>query len=308
MFATIVKFMLGHLVFALMLGIGLAARPRDLHDVRARPALYVRALLVSWLAVPVLAIVIVKLFGVHTLPAELVLLIAVCPGAPFIPSATKREGETHSPLGLNLLILTSLSAVLLTPVWVRVLESTYQFGIAISAKQVATRTLTTVIIPLFLGFAARYALPRVADALVKPVHTFFQATLLVAVCAGLYLGAPVFFQVSLRVVVASAALVVGAVLLGSWSARSEDATEARTVGVAAALGNPGLALAVIAVSHPGFKAAAFVVAYVIFRKLVLIPFEQLFKRHERRVEATLGSDSTSQHHSHRHRPAHARGI
>jgi bile acid:Na+ symporter, BASS family len=303
--ATVTQFMLGHLVFALMLSIGLAARPRDLRDIRARPALYVRALLVSWLAVPVLAMVVVKLFGLHQLPSELMLLIAVCPGAPFIPAATKHQGQTHSPLGLNLLILTSLSAVLLTPAWVRVLEDMYHFGIAISAKQVAVRTLTTVIIPLCLGFATRYALPRIADALVKPVHTFFLAALLVAVCAGLYLGAPVFLQVTLRVVVASAAIVVGAVLLGSWSARSEEATEARTVGVAAALGNPGLALAVIAVSHPGFKAAAFVVAYVIFRKLVLIPFEQLFRRHERRAEQDADSTRGTPH---RHHHAHARGI
>ena len=51
--------------------------------------------------------------------------------------------------------------------------------------------------------------------------------------------------------------------------------------VAVVLGNPGLALAIVAASHLTFKAAPLIAAYLIFRKLALVPFEQWIKRRKR---------------------------
>src|SRR5204863_4672887 len=83
-------------------------------------------------------------------------------------------------------------------------------------------------------------------------------------------------EVAPRVLIAVIVLTLGAALLG-YLAGAPAPADRRVTGVATALGNPGLALAVIAASFPGFKAAAFVIAYVILRKLALIPFEQWVK-------------------------------
>jgi BASS family bile acid:Na+ symporter len=277
MLADVAKFLLAHLVALLMLGIGLATSVHDLRDLSRRPFLYGKAAIVMWLAVPLLAIVAVGALDLGRIPAELVLIVAVCPGAPFIPNATKRKGEHHSVTGLDVLVAVSLLAPVLTPLWVAILDRLYDYGIGVSPSQVFVRVTTTTLVPLLVGLGIRELSPRIAKRLARPVRYVFLAALAVAVLAALYLGAPVLASVTPRIVLAVLVVVSGAAFLGylaAWPHRQDQ----RTIGVAAALGNPGLALTVIAVSHPGFHAVGFVLAYVVLRKLALIPFEQWAKR------------------------------
>jgi BASS family bile acid:Na+ symporter len=302
MFTTIVKFMVGHLVFAMMLGLGLTAQARELLDIKRRPTLYIKALFVMWLAVPLLAIVTVTVLRLHTLPSELILLMAVCPGAPFIPSSTKREGDAYSSVGLNLLLLTSLMAPFFIPPWLSVLSRAHPFTLAISPAQVLMQTIPTVIGPLCAGLAIRHWLPRVADALARPVRCFFYAALGLVVVVALWRGAPVIVDVVPRVLVAIVIMVAGSTALGAWAGKPVPA-DRRTTGLAAALGNPGLALSVLAVSYPDFKATAFMLGYVILRKLALLPFDAWFKhraQHDKTPERPSTSTPQRGHRPHSH--------
>jgi predicted Na+-dependent transporter len=67
-------------------------------------------------------------------------------------------------------------------------------------------------------------------------------------------------------------IIVGSAFIGYFATPNRDAR--RTIGIAAALGNPGLALAVLATSHPDLKATAFVMAYVLFRLVVVAVFKR----------------------------------
>jgi len=96
----------------------------------------------------------------------------------------------------------------------------------------------------------------------------------------LYLGAPVFLHIRIETLLAALVFVIGSDLIGYYAGRS-DPEQRQVTTVAAALGNPGLTLAVVASSFPGFKAAAFVAAFVIFRKLALIPLELWWKQRAR---------------------------
>jgi BASS family bile acid:Na+ symporter len=91
---------------------------------------------------------------------------------------------------------------------------------------------------------------------------------------------PVLVQVRFTTYAAMFVSVLAATVLGAWAAGAwrEDR---RTLGVAVAQGNPGLGLAVIAASHPGFKPAAIVVAYVLVRAVAMVPFKVWSRRARR---------------------------
>ena len=280
MLMTVVSFLLQYLVFSLMLSIGLSAEPRELREIVRRPRLYLRALLVMELGIPLFAIAVVSGLGVAPLGATLLLLVAICPGAPFIPSATKAKGATHSTVGLNLLVLVSLLAPLAIPVWVAILDRISPFELAITPAQVLARVVPTVLAPLVLGLVVRRVVPRVADVVGRAVHYFFLVAFAVAIVVVCYLGATVFLDIAPRTYLAAAIIVAGSALMGYWAAAGHR-DEQRTTGVAAVLGNPGLALAIVAASYPGFKAGALIAVYLLVRKLALVPFELWMKRRAR---------------------------
>ena len=278
MLAAIVKFLIGHLVVALMLSIGLAARPRELAQIVRRPRLYLRALLVMEIGVPLLAMAVVSLLSLPPVGTALILLMAICPGAPFIvaPSA---KGQHYSTVGLNLLVSASVLAPFTVPAWVAILNRVYPYQFNIPFAHVVARVLELILVPLALGIVIRLALPRFANVLARLVRYFFLAALVVAILAALYLGARVFLEVDPLVLVAVVLMVAGSAAMGIWAARRDPGAR-HPVTVAAVLGNPAIVLAIIAASFPDvrqLRAAAFIAAYLILRKLVLLPIEAWLK-------------------------------
>jgi len=163
--------------------------------------------------------------------------------------------------------------------WVAILDRYYPYELGITPFQVLSKVASQVLLPLAIGMAVRRFVPQIADLAARVVQYFFLASLAAAGGVALYLGAPVFLQVEPKVLLAVVLVVLGAELMGFFAA-GPDLEARRTVAVASALGNPGLGLAVIAASYPNFKAAAFVMAYVVARKIALIPFEAWIKHRD----------------------------
>lgn len=286
MIETVISYFIRYLVFALMLSIGLAARWDEIEEVWRRPKVYVKALLVMEIGVPLVAIAVVALLRPPPLAAALILLMAVCPGAPALAFMTREKGTKHAPVGLDVLLLVSLLAPLAVPAWVFVLDRLFAFDLVISPRAVLEVVLPAVLAPILIGMGLRVWFPRAADLLARLVDDFFAVGLVVAVIVLLYLGVPVLFAVRPVTVAAALLVVAGAALLGFW-AGSPDPANRSTIGVAAVLGNPGLALAVVATSFPGVDAAALIAAYLILRALALVPIKKALKRGGRRRREPL---------------------
>src|SRR5262249_29883410 len=157
----LVKVVAANLISALMLGVGLATRLSAFRDVRRRPVIYIKGLAVMWIGVPFVTMAVVAAVPMGPIAAELLLGMAVCPGAPFIPTATKQRGQAFSPVGENVLVLTSVLAPLLVPVWLTVLDRIYGFGVHFTPRDVFDGTVLKLLVPLGIGIAIRAAAPRV---------------------------------------------------------------------------------------------------------------------------------------------------
>jgi BASS family bile acid:Na+ symporter len=274
---AVASFLLRYLVIALMFAIGTAARPRDIALIWRQPRLFVRPLLVMELGVPLLAMAAVAALPLAPVTAGLVLLMAVCPGAPFVPFAIRRKGESHSPYALDLLIIVTLLAPLTVPLWVAVISRLFPADLRVNPLAILGTILRLVIVPLAAGVTLSYLLPRVAAVLGAAAREFTFVALAVAIAFALYLGAPVLLTLRPPGAVVLIVVVLGSAWMGYRAGPRNDPEGDRATAVAAALGNPALVFAILAASRPNFKATAFVAAFLIARKIVLIPFERWMK-------------------------------
>jgi BASS family bile acid:Na+ symporter len=276
--ATVISFLLRHVVFVQMLWIGLAVRPHDFAQIWREPFPYLRALSVALVGVPLWTMLMVSVFQLPPMPATLLLLVSVCPGAPLIPAAAKKKGESHSRFGLNVLVLLSVLACLTLPLWLAILARADVVAMEIAPGLVLSHVVKVVFVPLVLGLVIRRFAPlRVADALAGIARILFVIMLVVAIAVVLVLGVPVLLHVAARTILAAALIVIGSALMG-YFAEWPHPDARRPAAIVAAFGNPGLVLAVVASSYPHVRAVALIAAYVIFRKLVLIPFDIWTKR------------------------------
>lgn len=276
MLRTIVAFLAGHLVFALMLSVGLQVRPVDLDDVRRRPALYLRALAVIELVVPLLALAVVAVFRPPPLATGTLLLMAVCPGVAMLTRAAPKKGGSLTT-AVNVLLLLSLLSPLTVPAWLAVLARVYERPLLLTPGQVFATVAPAVLLPLALGMVLHALVPRLAPTLSRAAMWFFNVALLVVAVLLVARAGPALLQVGPRALLAMLVLITSSALLGHWAGapRLEDR---RTVALAAVFGNPALAIAIIKANFPDSPAVALVGAYLLVRALALLPYNQWAKR------------------------------
>jgi BASS family bile acid:Na+ symporter len=161
MIRQLVVFLLHSLVFAMLLSVGLRTSIADVRAVLARRDLIARTVLMANLVVPILAILVTAWLSRQPLAKGLILIMAICPGAPLVLGRFKNQ--EHAPTVL--LAAISLVAVVTVPLWTAIFERLYTTHLEISAGQVALLTLRGLLLPLGLGVVIRQLRPKAADFL-----------------------------------------------------------------------------------------------------------------------------------------------
>jgi bile acid:Na+ symporter, BASS family len=275
MLRPLLSFLLGHLVFALVLGVGLATPARELYQaLTQRTGLLMRAALVANIVVPLVALLAMIALPLPPRLEVLVLLMAICPGAPFFLNRFR----SSTSLAADLLLVVSLAGIVTVPLWTWIIGRVFPYQLVISAADVLLVLLKTVVLPLALGLLIRQFLPALAGPLARVTGWFYKAALVAAVALAAFVGGKIIWQAPLSSVLVVVALTIVSAMLGHW-AGGPDPEDRKMVANLAALGNPGLALAVVHHSYPDIKAGAIVIAYILVRALTLLPYQLWHKRH-----------------------------
>lgn len=268
---------------ALVLSGALQLGPGVLSKFREHPGLVLRFLLVVWVVAPAMAILVTRIFGLRGIGGTTVLLMAICPGVPLILSSARSVGGATST-ALIVLLATALTAPIFLPMWTKILSAVHPIALTIPAGRVVRALVPAVLAPLLVGFAIRALSERIALAIAAAAGWAFRVGLAIVIVIQLVRGAPTLLDVPLRTILAVAIVTFTEAMLGYWAGGPSQEDKGAT-GMAAALGNPALALAVVAASYPGYhEAGALVAAYVVLRALLLLPFKQWLK-HPRRPSA-----------------------
>jgi BASS family bile acid:Na+ symporter len=276
MVTDLFRFFVAHLIELFMLAVGLAAQPGAVvRAVRSRPRLYARALVVLYVAVPLLTIGIAEVLALPPGLAALLVVFGVCPAAPLVVPRLMKKDAAAGVTALALVTLASSLAPVLVPLWLLIVNRILGSSLVVAPSALLTVFLVKVLVPFVLGVIVRRASPRVADRLAPVCASLATAALCVAV---LLILKPSYEAVRHLKWTALLALVL--VAFGSAALAVAAAGPARSdrdaFAAVAMTGSPALALAVIRASYPGLRNVIGILgAFIILRALAGLPYHWL---------------------------------
>ena len=265
-------------VFCVMFAIGLSIAPGELRRAWNTPGPLVRGLFIVLVAVPAIALVIVRSLDLPIAVQAGILLMAIAPGAPV---ALRRSvaASGHGAFAPALQIFVALSAVVSMPLSIAALDEVYGARVMVEPGDVMRQIFVAQLLPLGLGIACKEFFPRFAAAL-EPFAARVGTGLLVLT---LILGVGSLGEATLRAgpagLAACAATTVAALAAGHFFGGSRP--EARSaVAIISAARNPGLALLVATVNNAEPRVIATILAYLVV-SILLITAYMMWGRHGR---------------------------
>ena len=257
-------------VFSVMFGIGLGLGPGDLRRAWHSPGPVLRGLFAVLVAVPLLALAIVRALDLPELAQAGIVLMAMSPGAP-IALRRSLDASGHAAFAPGLQICVALLAVLSMPLSIAALNQLYGANASISPAEVMRQVLMAQLVPLALGIVFRRALAAAA-ARIEP-WVARAGTLLLILTLGL--GVASLGEATLRAgppVLAACAFSTAAALgAGHLLGGPGRATRTAAAMISAAR-NPGLALLVATHNAAPPQVTATILAYLVVSALVITPY------------------------------------
>ena len=218
--------------------------------------------LANYVAVPAATVTLLLLVDADPLVAAGILILAVCPGAPYGPPLTALAcGTTATSVGLMVILVGS--SVVLAPLLLSVLLPLTTGGaeLRVDPLGMLAAIMATQLFPLCCGLAISHRRPNMAARWLSPA---------VAISKVLNAGALAFILTSqfprLLDVVRPGGILAMLVLLGvslgaGWSAGGQRSGDRRAVALTTAIRNVGLGLMITAGAFAGTPAATTVLIY-----------------------------------------------
>jgi BASS family bile acid:Na+ symporter len=251
----------------LMFTIGLGATVAQVGTVLADWRGAIAAMLSNYVLVPAAALGLMLLFHPQPMVAAGVLIVAVCPGAPYGPPFTAiARGRVDRAVGL--MVLLAGSSAVLAPLLLQLLLPLAGGGKAAGVDGLKiVRTLAVAqFIPLCAGLAFSTYWPERAKRLLPPCTTIsklLNLTLLVVILAAQF---RLLAEIRPTGYLGMLALLIASAVAG-WLLGGRDSANRKTLAITTAVRNVGVGLVIAGGSFPGTPAVTFVTAYALVQTL-----------------------------------------
>ena len=252
----------------LMLTIGMSATVAQVGAVARDWRGVIRAAVANYVVVPAAAIALVLLFRAQPLVAAGVMIVAVCPGAPYGPPFTAiAKGDVSRAVGL-MVILAGSSAVL-APILLQWLLPLVTGGQAarVDAGRIVGTLVLVQFLPLCAGLAVAARRPTWAQRLRKPLgqlSAFLNVALLAVILAVQF---HMLAGIRVRGYVGMLALLLASAAAG-WLLGGRGVTARKTLAITTSVRNVGVGLVIAGGSFPGTPAVTFTTAYALLQTVV----------------------------------------
>jgi predicted Na+-dependent transporter len=271
-------------LFFIMVSLGLNLPSMQFGLLKQRPALLIRVLLATCVAMPLAALLLLQSplgDGLSAAIKTAVMLMAICPSAPMI-ALKSRQLADNPELATRLQFWSACAAIISVPIWVSQLPSEAGETVwSIPSQDVAFQIFTVQLIPLLVGVSLRRWRSEWAErwnSLVQKIATVLLLALLVLILiVALPQAAPMLIGnlkgALLMLILTWIALALGFAIAG------DDSVERSTLPLVLSMRNPGLALLIISQMAPSamdIKAA--VVGYVVITAIGSAPFMKWRKK------------------------------
>jgi BASS family bile acid:Na+ symporter len=265
-------------VLLTVFGFGLQTTLYDLQYLLRRPGLLARSLVSMFLIMPIVAMIMVRLFDLRPSFEIALVALAISPVPPLLPGKEGKAGG-HAAYGLGLMAVVSILAIGLVPLWIAVLGwysgRTLQMPPVAIAKVVVMMTL----LPLVAGVILRTLAPVLAARIEKPVK--LVATLVLVAGAGVLLIAalPVIAGlIDVGILLAITVFVLIGLAAGHWLG-GPQAEDAAVLALSTASRHPAIALAVGKINFPNEPyLGATILLYLIVLTVITVPYVRRQRR------------------------------
>ena len=263
--SPLVRFLGYVFLCSVMLSIGLEVAWRQILDAFRDWSLLGRALVANLILVPLLGLVLVRLFPMSPDIAAGMLILAAAPGAPFAVQFTSKAKDSVA-FATALLFVLTVVALVATPSIAGLLVHV-DTPLTLPVWRVVRGAILYLLLPLFGGFVLQRWSGELARALRKP------ATICAAVCfptvtvLTIDMKSAATRTIGVSALAALFLLVVGAMFLG-WFMGGPDTGTRRVLATSTGMRNVMVAL-LIAVT--GFPNSAVDLAVLAFSALMVPP-------------------------------------
>jgi bile acid:Na+ symporter, BASS family len=251
---------------------GLGARWNDAVYLFRRPRLLANSMLARNVAVPLIAIVLIKTFPFPVAIAITLGLLAVTPVPPLLPRSQIKAGANAGYV-LGLLVSQSLLAIVLVPITIELMDWALGARAQFSVVRVAALIAETILIPLAAGMLAAKFLPKLQRA--APAFLMLGTVLLVAGAAPLlFLGWKALAALAGNGSILAIAIFVIAGMAAGHLLGGQRRPDRIALAIATPARHPGLAVAIAQANYPEQSrlVAGAIVIYLILRVLLVLPY------------------------------------
>ncbi len=231
-----------------------------------------KSILARNVAMPIIAILLIKVFSFHFAIAITLGVLAVTPVPPLLPRSQIKMGA-HSEYVLGLLVSQAVLAVVCVPITIQIMNQVLGSEAHFSAREVAVVIVETILAPLAAGmFMARImpAFQHIAQLLL----TVGTVLLIAGAIPLLVLAWKTFGALSGNgAMLALAIFVIAGTLVGHLLGGPSE-QDRTTLAEATSSAHPGVAMAIAVANFPDQKllVAGALVIYLIIRAIVSAPY------------------------------------
>jgi len=245
----------------LMVTTGLGVRFADVMDAASNWRLVARAGLANYVGVPATAVLLLLLLDPDPMVSAGVLILAVCPGAPYGPPLTAIAGGTTA-ISVGLMVILAGSSVFVAPVVLSLLLPFTSRGgdLHVDAIGMLGVMLATQLLPLCCGLAVNRWRPDLAARLLRPAIAISKVLNAATLAVILTSQFPRLLGVRFIGVLGMLVLLAISLLIG-WFSGGERDEDRRAVALTTAIRNVGLGVEVTAGAFTGTSAVTAVLAY-----------------------------------------------
>jgi BASS family bile acid:Na+ symporter len=259
-------------ILCTVVGFGLKTTIDDLLSLRRHPGLLVRSVLAVFVIMPIVAVLLVRLFDFRRTVEVALVALAISPMPPLLPQRkTRAGGDTKYALGL--MAVLALLAIVVVPLALAIFERVFGRPVAGTPTiAVARLVLLTTLLPLATGIVVRATMPRLAASIEKPIALVAKVLLPLAIVALLVTAAPAMWAL-----VGDGTLIAMVVFLTIGFASGHalggpDPDHSVVLALSTACRHPAIALTIAAMTFPEERFGAAILLYVLLGFVGGIPY------------------------------------
>jgi BASS family bile acid:Na+ symporter len=252
--------------------IGLGTTWYDAIYLFRKPKLLVNSILARNVAVPIIAILLIKLMSLQGAVAITIAVLAITPVPPLLPKSQLKAGA-RSEYVLGLLVSHSVLAVVFVPVTVGLMDLALSARAHFSAMQVAILVIETILVPLAAGILVANFAPKV-EQFAHQVMTVGSVLLVAGAIPLLMLAWKMFGRLyGNGTMLAIAIFIIAGMAIGHFLGGPKSRDRA-ALAIATPARHPAIAVAIAKANFPEQTTlvAGAVVIYLVLRIILAAPY------------------------------------